>query len=101
MSQRRIFTAAFKCQVALEAIREKQTLSELSAKCNVHPSQILAWKKELLERGQELYEKSPSSTERDQEKKISQLYKVIGKIEAERDFLAEASAKLSGRRGGV
>jgi transposase len=43
------YSAEFKSKVALEALREEQTLSELSSKYNVHPNQISKWKKEAIE----------------------------------------------------
>ena len=45
---RRKFTAEFKAKVAMEALQEKLTLTELSKKYDVHPNQITKWKSQLL-----------------------------------------------------
>jgi transposase-like protein len=47
--ERRKFSPAFKAQVAIEAIRERQTLAELSKRFKVHSVQISKWKQEFLE----------------------------------------------------
>lgn len=41
---RRVFTGAFKAQVALEALKERETLSELSKRFEIHPNMIKRWK---------------------------------------------------------
>jgi len=47
---RRNHGPTFKAKVALEAIKEQQTLVELAERFQVHPNQIAQWKKKLLGR---------------------------------------------------
>lgn len=47
--KRRRFTAAFKKRVALEALRERETIQAIAARHGVHPSQVTAWKRQALE----------------------------------------------------
>lgn len=84
-TKRRKFTAAFKAQVALAAIRERETLSELSKRFGVHPTVITRWKKEFLERSSEIFETQAPDTAYEKEKE--KLYAKIGKLEVERDWL--------------
>ena len=46
--KRRVFSAKEKSKIALEAIRERYTASEIAQKYDVHPSQVNKWKREAL-----------------------------------------------------
>lgn len=84
-SKRRKFTAAFKARVALSALKERETLSELSRRYEVHPNLISKWKNEFIERSSEIFEtKAP---EVDFEHEREKLYAKIGQLEVERDWL--------------
>ena len=53
--QRQRRSAQFKFQVALEALKEQKTLSQLAGEYGVHPTQITQWKKQLLDGGTSLF----------------------------------------------
>jgi transposase-like protein len=54
---RRKFSGAFKAKVAIEALKERETLAEISKRYEVHPNMISKWKQEFLERAGEIFEK--------------------------------------------
>jgi transposase-like protein len=87
---RRKFSAQFKAMVALEAIRERETLSELSARFEVSPVVISRWKKQLQENMSMAFEK-----EKDLEPQVDpeRLYAQIGQLKVENDFLKKSLKK--------
>jgi transposase len=89
---RRKFSANFKAQVVLEAIKERETLAELSRKFEVHANIISNWKQEFLTRSFEIFEKEPQ--EKIDEKEQEKLYAKIGQLEMERDFLKKNLKKI-------
>ena len=78
----------FKAKVALAALKNEATISELAARFGVHPTMITRWKQALVEGAVELFDKGQKSHQ-DQEAQIDELYRQIGKIQVERDFLAK------------
>ncbi|QHT65353.1 transposase [Rhodocytophaga rosea] len=89
---RRKFTAAFKAKVALEALKERETLAALSARFEVHANQISLWKQEFLTNS-ELVFSSTEGKEKEEQVNLDALYAKIGQLEMERDFLKKSLKK--------
>ena len=87
---RRNHGAAFKAKVALEAIKGEQTLVELAERFEVHPNQIAEWKKLLMERASEVFDKGKPS----KEPGIKELHAKIGQLAMENDFLSTALGRI-------
>jgi transposase len=83
--------------VAMEAFLEQKTLAELAGEHQVHPSQIANWKKELQERASEIFSKNASRDARNAEIKEAELYRQIGQLKVEVDWLKKKSAEVFGR----
>jgi len=88
---RRKFSSKFKSKVAIEVLKERSTLQELSSKYELHPNQITTWKKELLEHADSVFENKSSI--HNQEEDNTKLYNKIGKMQVEIDFLKEVLGK--------
>ena len=87
---------SFKAKVALSAVKEIKTVSELSSQFKVHSTQIHQWKRQLLERAQEVFENGRSGTGRAQEQEavIAELYEQIGRLKMELEWLKKKAAQF-------
>ena len=84
-AKRRKFSAEFKARVAIEAIKERETLAELALKFDVHPNVISGWKQEFLKRSAAVFETADDEgAMKDEQEK---LYARIGKLEMEKEWL--------------
>ena len=83
---RRKFSSEFKSQVAIEALKERYTLTELAHKFELHPNQIRQWKQEFLERSKSIFEVENSKKGDQPGADVEKLYGKIGRLEMERDF---------------
>jgi len=93
---RRRYDARFKAKVAVDALREQETLAQLSSRHGVHANQISKWKKLVLNGIPELFGhgRSSLSTGSD-EQLISSLYEEIGRLKYELDWVKKKSEYYS------
>ena len=94
---RKKYSAEFKARVAMEALAEQRTLAELASEYKVHPTQIVKWKKELQARASEIFCKSGPDDAKAAEAKETELYRQIGQLKVEVDWLKKKSAQMLGR----
>ena len=88
--KRRMFSSKFKTTVVLESLKERQSLSDLVQKCEIHPNQISTWKCECLESAEEVFTRDKKSDKSEAEQERDRLLKTIGKLKIENDFLKDA-----------
>jgi len=90
-ASRKKHSSAFKAQVAIAALKERETLAELSKRFDVHPTMISKWKQEFLDRSSEIFAtKAPKD---DFENEKTKLFAKIGELEMERDWLKKISKR--------
>lgn len=84
---RKNYPAALKVKVALAALKGDKTLAQLSSEFGVHAHQIQEWKKRLLEEAPTLFATRRSHAEREAEALQAELYRQIGQLKVELDWL--------------
>lgn len=87
--------AKSKAKIALEAVRSEETMSEIGRRHGVHPIQVGKWRKELIERAEELFvdgrTRSGKGLSPETDERIKELYEQIGRLKVENDFLKKKS----------
>ena len=84
--KRKQHSSQFKAKVALAALQNEETSAQLASRFNIHPTMISTWKRQLLDNAAELFDKGHKSRKQ-AEGQIDELYRHIGQLKVERDFL--------------
>ncbi len=95
MAKRRNFSAAFKAKVALEALRDDQTLAELAGRHKVHPNLITKWKRQASEGMVDVFSGKKGARDSSHEVEIKDLHAKIGELTVEKDFLSKAFSRCA------
>ena len=88
---RKVHSAKFKSKVALAALRERETLSELGQKYELSPNQISQWKQKVIGQLPTLFEQKRGRKSITEQSQINQLYEQIGRLQVELAWLKKKS----------
>lgn len=91
--KRRVFGKSFRAKVAIAAVKGDKTLAELATQFQVHANQVSAWRKELLERAEELFADGRSRARPEPTEDVEQLYAQIGRLQMEVEWLKKKAAQ--------
>ena len=93
--KRRQYDGAFKARVVLEALRERKTVTELASHYKVHPAVIAKWRKYAVSCLPELFSEKRDREQQDQQALQEELYRQIGQLSMELEWLKKKSGLLS------
>ena len=86
-NKRKRHAPAFKAKVALAALKNEETIAELAQRFGVHPTMITSWKRALSDGATDIFD-TGNKSRKQTEGQIDELYRHIGQLKVERDFLA-------------
>ncbi len=95
MTQKKQYNAEFKAKVALEALKQKYTINQLSTQFYVHPNQIMNWKKQLTKALPGIFSNGKVVDAKSDEELKARLYQEIGQLKMELDWLKKKAALFS------
>jgi transposase-like protein len=91
--KRKQYTAAFKAQVALAALKGDKTVNELASQYAVHPTLIHDWKRTMLAGAEQVFSNGvPADTAADAEAQKAELFEQIGRLKMELEWLKKKVA---------
>lgn len=93
---RKRYPGVFKAKVAVAAIKSEETIAELSSKFEIHRAQIMRWKREALTALPDVFSAGRDRKKQDQDKLIGELYRQIGQLKVENDWLKKNLDKIDG-----
>lgn len=94
MSRRKRYDSRFKAQVALEAIKNQQTVAQIASEYGVHPNQVSQWKKQVLDQLPQLFTTGRSKATAETDQLVDELYRQIGQLKVELDWLEKKTQLL-------
>ena len=94
---RRSHSSAFKAKAAFEAMKKEKSIAQLSSEYGVHPNLINQWKRRMMQELPEIFSKKRSKQKQDAEELVSELYRQIGQLKVEVDWLKKKSEQLNSR----
>jgi len=98
--KRRTFTAEFKAKIVIELLKGEKDLNALAAEHSIAPNQIRNWKNEFLDNAPRIFDNKKdvefNQTLEAKEQETDELYKRIGQLTTQVDWLKKKSEQLLG-----
>lgn len=89
-------SSKFKARVALDALREQNTIAQLASRHQIHASQVSKWKRCVTEGVESLFERDGVHVDRSNEELVDKLYRQIGQLQVELDWLKKKYGEYTG-----
>ena len=95
MTTRKHYDSRIKAQVALEALKNQQTIAQIASEYGVHPNMVTQWKQRLLAEIPDIFSSKQQKNKQDNETLQNELYRQIGQLKVELDWLKKKSGVIS------
>ena len=92
---RRKIDPSIKARVALEAISGTKTVNEIASQHKVHPSLVAKLKTQLIQGAPQVFQNGPTSEDREKDRKIDELYRLLGEAQADNQWLKKKCKELN------
>ena len=89
--KRKVYSSQFKLDRAIEALRDKDNVAEISRKYGLNSNLIYKWRDQLLSGGAQVFENSKEQVIKKFQSKIGKLEQMIGKKEVELNLIKNFS----------
>jgi transposase-like protein len=99
-NMRKNHDSAFKAKVALEALMGEKTMAQISSEYGIHVNQIRQWRQKLLEELPGVFSDRRQKKDKETEEMTSELYRQIGQLKVELDWLKKKSLQLLLKKSG-
>ena len=94
---RRVHTPEFKVQVVLALLKGDKTRLEIASQFGIHPTQLDKWKERVLSELPVVFTHGPVNEAQEKDQLIEELYKQIGQLKVESEWLKKKLGLMSGR----
>lgn len=91
---RKTHPPSLKAKVAVEAIKAHKTIAEIAQLYSVHPNQVGSWKKQALDGLVDVFGNGREQMRQQSDAEMDELYKQIGQLKVELDFLKKRTVLL-------
>jgi putative transposase len=95
MTTRKSYDSRLKVQVALEALKNQRTIAQIASEYGVHPNMVTQWKQRLLNELPDIFNNKHQKNKQDNESLQAELYRQIGQLKVELDWLKKKSGVIN------
>jgi len=95
MATRKHYDSRFKTQIALEALKNQKTIAQIASENGVHPNLVTQWKQRLFAEIPDIFSNKQQKSKQDSEALQDELYRQIGQLKVELDWLKKKSGVIS------
>ena len=93
-AKRQRHNGAYKAKVGLEALTGVKTVAEIAREYQVHPTQVSQWKRAIIDRIPDVFERGATAQAEASEREVARLEQKVGQLTMELDWLKKKSRQL-------